>query len=893
MNSYSDKQQQVDSNRQDIPSTKKNKMSQPSFEFIDKRPDACKQMKLIESIKPPHTPVIPHSQSPAIQRMIGMEIELNIPFYQENENYTTQNIFPVLNSNKRDILTENDRKEISSFLWGGCEYGTVYGKSDNFDISADHGGFSVAHKNFLEEITGTLVHNTGNRKSMTNMEYRTIPFEERKPSDQEKFNMTVTQIQDHANKSVIKATSDQQSNLDLPAERMYTGIPKEALTHLTKNYPRAQTLLQALIQSNVPYAYYQTTTGLLPSEIPGFFDEAIKDFNKESDSEGQDTQTDRITIIAKTHLKKSIWIADNTMAEEKWLNSLFSEAELKSIKGWLTLVAEYMLGYDLEITSLRFDPKTQTRRTSTEKNILPYLSKTPMGETLQALPPRVREHIYANMAIWEQLFKDMARIKNKANIFNAIGERDTRIGHGEMFGRNTTPLSWIKTLLHKYAKSNINLENISTELETRKDSIDNSQTAGMKDNLLLKQIYTNTEELVDRAITTNGIILQKLGVPPGLPSLRGWLSLISLGIFTNRFKKNYSALSSYKVVSQNFITELNKISSSYSDIGPTINQIPFRYRPNFKREIDGKPVWKEFMKQFHSLSTESKFSCILPIESSHFIPQEWDTIEQLVDYVNTEMVLIDNMLDLDEETSEELEPRLSFNEEQAIPLEDRRTANKISYQGASDIHNLTNILTKEWERAFKRRESSTYSRTRLTQEYNSKLPYIKTWFTEYVPTSNEVKAILQNLMQVDINATDAESEYKRFKDYVTKLDNYIQYCKPDILNELRMFFLRIHPPENRPPHFETFNTLFFSRLESEQEVSLFLELRDFLSEHKKIAEAEALHELDLRRRQAEIEKKAQISRRGGITPSTVIKSSNPVITKPKLPQTGLPSIRKP
>ena len=889
MNSYNDKQQQVDSNRQDIPSTKKNRMSQPSFEFIDKRPDACKQMRLIESIKPPHTPVIPHSQPPAIQRMIGMEIELNIPFYQENENYTTQNIFPVLNSNKCDILTENDRKEISSFLWGGCEYGTVYGKSDNFDISADHGGFSVAHKNFLEEITGTLVHNTGNRKSMTNMEYRTIPFEERKPSDQREFNATVAQIQDHANKSVIKATSDRQSNLDLPAERMYTGIPKEALTRLTRNYPRAQTMLQTLIQSNVPYAYYQTTTGLLPSEIPGFFNEAINDFDIHNHTGRQNPQ---ITRITKCHLEKSIEIADKTVEKCTWL-SQFSTAELKSIKGWLTLVAEYMLGYDLEITSLRFDPITQKRRTSTEKNILPYLSKTPMGETLQALPPGVREHIYANRDKWEQLFTDMARIKNKANIFNAIGERDTRIGHGEMFGRNTTPLSWIKTLLHKYAKSNIDLENISTELETRKDSIDNSQTAGMKDNLLLKQIYTNTEELVDRTIISNNVILQKLGVPPSLPSLRGWLSLISLMIYTDRFKASCTYLSQNKVVSENFMTELDKISPSYSDIGSAINQIPFRYRPNFKREIDGKPVWKEFMKQFHSLSMDSKYFGELLIKPSYFAPQEWDTIEQLVDYVNTEMVLIDNMLDLDEENSEELEPRLSFNEEQAIPLEDRRTANKISYQGASDIHNLTNILTKEWERALERRKRSTYSRTRLTQEYNKKLPYIKIWFTEYEPINNEIKTILQNLMQVNINAADAESEYKRFNDYVTKLDHHIQFCKPDILNELRMFFLGIQPPEKRPPYFETFNTLFFSKLESEQDVSRFLELRDSLSEYKKIVEAEALRELDLRRRQAEIENKAQILRRGRITPSAVIKSPNPVITKPKLPQTGLPSIRKP
>ena len=295
------------------------------------------------------------------------------------------------------------------------------------------------------------------------------------------------------------------------------------------------------------------------------------------------------------------------------------------------------------------------------------------------------------------------------------------------------------------------------------------------------------------------------------------------------------------------------------------------------------------MEQFHSLSMESNYSCVLP----YFTEKEWDTIKQLVDYANTEKVLIDNMLDLDEETSEELEPRLSFNEEQAIPLEDRRTANKISYQGASDIHNLTNILTKEWERALERRKRSTYSRTRLTQEYNSKLPYIKTWFTEYVPTNNEVKAILQNLMQVDINATDAESEYKRFKDYVTNLDNYIQYCKQNIFKELRMFFFGIQPPEDIAPNFETFNILYFSQFSSEQEVNLFFRLRDSLSKHKKIAEAEeALRKLDLRRQQAETEKKAQALRKGGIAPSPVIKSSNPVITKPKLPQTGLPNIRK-
>lgn len=887
MNSYNDKQQQVDSNRQDTPSTKKNRMSQPSFEFIDKRPDTCKQMRLIESIKPPHAPAIPHSQSPAIQRMIGMEIELNIPFYQENENYTTKNILPVLNSNKRDILTENDRKEISRFLWGGCEYGTVYGKSSNFDISADHGRFSAAHKRFLEEITGTLVHNTGNIKSMTNMEYRTIPFEERKPSDQEKFNMTIKEIQDHANKSRDKATSKQQENLDPPAQHMYTGIPTSALMRLTEKDQDARTALLTLIEQNIPYAYYQTTTGLLPSEIPDFFNEAIRDFHVSDRPRGQYTQTDRIAIMAKTHLEKSIWIADNTMMANKWLNSSFTEAELKSIKGWLTLVAEYMLGYDLEITSLRFDPKTNRRRTNTEKNILPYLSKTPMGETIQALPSRVRENIYTETKTWIQLFECMVRIKNKANILGAIGENAISIEHGEMFGGNTTPLSWIITLLHKYAKSSIDLENISTKLEARKDSIDGSETTGMKDNLLLKQIYIDTKELVDRTITSNNVILQKLGVPPSLPSLRGWLSLISLSLFTNRFKASCTYLSQKKVVSENFMTELDKISSSYSNIGPTINQIPFRYRPNFKREIDGKPVWKEFMEQFHFLSMDRKYSCVLPINPSHFIPQEWDTIKWLVDFANTEKVLTDNMLDLDEETSEELEPRLSFNDEQAIPLEDRRTTNKTNYQYAFDIHNLTHILTEEWKRALERRKRSTYSRTRLTQEYNSKLPYIKTWFTEYKPTNNEIKTILQNLMQVDINATDAESEYKRFKDYVNELGNHIQCCKRIIFEDLRLFFLGIQTPEDIAHNFETFNTLYFSQFSSEQEVNLFFSLRDSLSKYKKSIEAKAQREFDSRKQQAKTKKMAQILRKA---PSPFIKS---VIAKPKLPQTGLPSTYKP
>ena len=147
-------------------------------------------------------------------------------------------------------------------------------------------------------------------------------------------------------------------------------------------------------------------------------------------------------------------------------------------------------------------------------------------------------------------------------------------------------------------------------------------------------------------------------------------------------------------------------------------------------------------------------------------------------------------------------------------------------------------------------------------------------------------------MQVDINATDAESEYKRFKDYVTNLDNYIQYCKQNIFKELRMFFFGIQPPEDIAHNFETFNILYFSQFSSEQEVNLFFRLRDSLSEYKKIVEAEALCELDLRRQQVETEKKAQALRKGGIAPSPVIKSSNPVITKPKLPQTGLPNIRK-
>lgn len=406
----------------------------------------------------------PMQQKPVIQRLTGFEVELNIPFYGSADGgaYDKKMFKP------KQSLNDTERRDIADFLWGGLIYGKQYAdKPGAFDISADHGKYKSAHIKFMKTMTskGYVTKPSGKFKSMTNMEYRTKALEERDDDSQDKIDQMAKDIQAHADTSVSRSTLDEAVDLPAPITSLYTAVPMSAFGKLVKGDGEAESALSQVKDAIDPTVYYQTTTGTLPSEIPELFTEAAADIGKKKRG-----KTSRANV-SKTMLELAVKMAEDVCGSGTHgpLFAKFTSGEVNSLKGWMTLVAQYLLAYQVEVTSYAFreDSKIENklvRYGGTGKNMVAYLSKTPLVETISALPPKVRPNVKdgEDKEKWIALFKGLLSESNKGsfniitqlgltdyagqNYYNSRGKNPKKIKHQEIFG-DQDPQTWLSSTL--------------------------------------------------------------------------------------------------------------------------------------------------------------------------------------------------------------------------------------------------------------------------------------------------------------------------------------------------------------------------------------------------------------------------------------------------------------
>lgn len=113
--------------------------------------------------------------------------------------------------------------------------------------------------------------------------------------------------------------------------------------------------------------------------------------------------------------------------------------DLLSLQGWMTLVAQYLFGFQLE--------QSNFGNGSTPKNLVAYMSKTPIPTSLQALPTRVRPFIdgTANGILWNALFTKLVSEAAKIKIVDGAGLTPSGVAPREVLGANA--LDWIVSIL--------------------------------------------------------------------------------------------------------------------------------------------------------------------------------------------------------------------------------------------------------------------------------------------------------------------------------------------------------------------------------------------------------------------------------------------------------------
>lgn len=436
--------------------------------------------------EPPKLTSPPVQQKPVVQRLAGFEVELRIPFYGSSSVATDDNTFK---SGTAQQLDPSARKQVVDFLFGGNKYGVSYGQvAGQYDISADHSSTSRPHKALGKHIKEHHLGRTGKKISVSIPEYRTVPLEERDPEAQAKTATIADAVQNHASESARRAQLGHTNALGAPVQNQMTGIPVAALRALLEGDPVGTDLLHTMINELQPSVYYQSTVGVLPSEIPALFEEAAADL----DNQAPDTAKAGLL----RHSVARVDMALNSADVAAFVGAM-DPGHKASLRGWMTLVAELLLADQLEVSSTRYYVKeTDTggmlvRRSGVSKNLVPYLPKTDLRKAMAALPPAVRPsaHTGPNARNWYNLFQALffnchpgqfdliatlgLESYEGQEFYDKKGKAKGKVEHGEVFGKGAIPSIWLSLLTsdqdggenHLKSGNELSLDDKQEELE--------------------------------------------------------------------------------------------------------------------------------------------------------------------------------------------------------------------------------------------------------------------------------------------------------------------------------------------------------------------------------------------------------------------------------------------
>lgn len=310
-----------------------------------------------------------------VQRLTGYELEANFPLFGKYNEIGDQ-----LTEKGANGFTET----IGWFLTGGLKYGQNYGEDPEgrYVISADHNDLMGIHRQLVDKLIVLGLLKEGFKfRSLANAEYITPPRQEVGPGGIDEHQKDITAVKNHLSASVAAASAKRVADVPAPGQQILTGFP---LTEL-REWVQANDIPVALISKELQdmeqainnEIYLQETTGVLPEDIPALYGVASEYMMREENN------PTKLTKLMAGLMTKATAIGQAVYAAADNLPPAFVTHQ-KALKGYFALLASYLLADNVSFL------KQFTQAKSTDKNLLPFLSKTKLSDTLAALPPEVR-----------------------------------------------------------------------------------------------------------------------------------------------------------------------------------------------------------------------------------------------------------------------------------------------------------------------------------------------------------------------------------------------------------------------------------------------------------------------------------------------------------------------
>lgn len=322
-----------------------------------------------------------------IQRLTGYEVETNIPVYSADND---------IGGNLSDKGNNEITDPIKNFLAGGLMYDGHYGEHPDgrYTISSDHNNLQTPHGNIIRNLmlAGFLKEGWKHR-ALANIEYITPARDELAKGGRLEHRADITAVKSHLATTAGLAAQDNRAAVPAPARQIYTGIPKSALIHwITANGADRSIIesdLDLLLSLINNQAYVQETSGTLPSDIPALYTEA-------SIKLGEGSPNQVLSKIMVDLLTNAVALG-TAIFQALTSPPVAFGTHKAAVTGYISLIASYVLADYVSMTNVLPEK-------STEKNLLPFLSKTPLHETMAALPADVLPGISSeHQRIWNEI----------------------------------------------------------------------------------------------------------------------------------------------------------------------------------------------------------------------------------------------------------------------------------------------------------------------------------------------------------------------------------------------------------------------------------------------------------------------------------------------------------
>lgn len=376
-----------------------------------------------------------------IQLKTGFEVELHTPVFT-----TPPPCRKLQMLQGEDKLSSDEVIDINRYLVGGLQYGLNYGiaEEDMFDISADHGEDQDTHFELMNELKEQgYIDQSFCFRPMSNIEYRTPPIEERLGGADDYVEKIANALQRHISKVAEQSSKNVVSHIDPPAIELFTGIPTTALMKWTSNNVSIKRIVDKAGGEIKPYVYFQTTTGVLPTEMPNLFQKASEEISNKYKRTSQPLIKAMIGLLEQSiaevealdsKIEGTLRQINNGILQEDNYSDKISY-DVEALEGWMILITQYLIGSRFE--------KYEFSKGFFSKNYVGFLSKTPICDTLKALPITARPQS-KDIALWEEFFSELVNNINSKSLFEG-DLRPQEEQTSEVF--NLSDLDWIKVVI--------------------------------------------------------------------------------------------------------------------------------------------------------------------------------------------------------------------------------------------------------------------------------------------------------------------------------------------------------------------------------------------------------------------------------------------------------------